>query len=89
MFHRVFAVCKRKMALLLFVSSVLITGCNNQGFTVSGTIEGAKPDEYLLLREVKPGFLRPVDSMTVDMSGKFISVGNRMAGILYAQHGKG
>jgi peroxiredoxin len=62
---------KGKMALLLFASMILLAGCSNDGFTVNGTIEGAKPGEYLLLREVKPGFLMPVDSMMPDGDGKF------------------
>lgn len=62
---------KGMMALLLFVSIALLTGCNGNDFTVRGTIEGARPGEYLLLREVKPGFLQPVDSMMPDNDGKF------------------
>lgn len=59
------------MALVLFVSTAFLTGCNDIGFTVRGTIEGAGPGEYLLLREVKPGVLRPVDSVMPDNDGKF------------------
>lgn len=62
---------KGMMTLLLFFSIALLTGCNGNGFTVGGTIEGAEPGEYLLLRKVKPGFLQPVDSVIPDNSGKF------------------
>jgi len=71
MFYVISNLQKGMMTLLLFVSLALLTGCNGNGFTVRGTIEGAKPGEYLLLREVKPGFLQPVDSMIPDNDGKF------------------
>lgn len=71
MFYAVSDLLKGQMALLLFASVALLTGCTSEGFTVSGTVEGSKPGEYLLLREVKPGFLRPVDSMIPDKDGKF------------------
>jgi peroxiredoxin len=71
MFYVISNLHKGKMALLLFASMVLLAGCSNDGFTVNGTIDGAKPGEYLLLREVKPGFLMPVDSMMPDDNGKF------------------
>lgn len=69
-----YAITKRQRsitAFLLFVSLALLTGCNDNGFSVRGTVEGASPGEYLLLREVKPGFLVPVDSMIPDDDGKF------------------
>ncbi|MCA1742205.1 MAG: AhpC/TSA family protein [Bacteroidales bacterium] len=71
MFYIVSDLNKGMMALLLFVSIALLTGCNDNGFSVRGTIEGAGPGEYLLLREVKPGLLVPVDSMMPDDDGKF------------------
>ncbi len=71
MFYVISNLHKGKMALLLFASIIVLAGCSNDGFTVNGTIEGSKPGEYLLLREVKPGFLRPVDSMIPDKDGKF------------------
>ncbi len=42
------------------------TGCRKNSFTITGTIEGAGKGEYLLLREVKPGVLEPVDSVIPD-----------------------
>lgn len=48
-----------------------LTGCHNDSFTISGRIDGVKPDEYLLLQEVKPGILEPVDSMIPDRDGRF------------------
>ncbi len=71
MFYVISDLQKGMMALLLFVSIAFLTGCNDGGFTVRGTIEGARPGEHLLLREVKPGVLRPVDSVMPDNDGKF------------------
>jgi peroxiredoxin len=49
------------------------TGCHhkNDRFTLTGTIKDAGRNEYLLLREVKPGVLEPVDSVIPDKDGKF------------------
>jgi len=48
------------------------TGCRKNSFTITGTIEGAGKGEYLLLREVKPGILEPVDSVIPGQSGSFV-----------------
>jgi len=48
------------------------TGCRKNNFTITGTIEGAGKGEHLLLREVKPGILEPVDSVIPDKSGSFV-----------------
>lgn len=48
------------------------TGCRKNSFTITGTIEGAGKGEHLLLREVKPGILEPVDSVIPDKSGSFV-----------------
>ena len=48
------------------------TGCRKNSFTITGTIEGAGRGEHLLLREVKPGVLEPVDSVIPDKSGSFV-----------------
>jgi peroxiredoxin len=60
-----------KMFLLLLAVIFVATGCGNDRIRISGNIEGAGPDEYLLLREVKPGILEPVDSMIPGKNGKF------------------
>jgi peroxiredoxin len=57
----------RFLAVLLFVA----TGCDTEKVTVSGIIEGAASGEYLVLREVKPGFLEPVDSVIPGRGGRF------------------
>lgn len=57
--------------LLLLVMLITVTGCRNNEFRISGTIAGTNGSEYLLLREVKPGFLEPVDSVIPGQDGKF------------------
>ena len=47
------------------------TGCRKNSFTITGTIEGAGKGEHLLLREVKPGVLVPVDSVVPEQNGSF------------------
>lgn len=49
-----------------------LTGCRKNSITITGTIEGAGKGEHLLLREVKPGVLEPVDSVIPERSGSFI-----------------
>ncbi len=61
----------KKVILLLFCISVLVSGCKRGGFSISGTIEGAGNGEYLLLKEVKPGILEPVDSVVPEKDGRF------------------
>ena len=59
------------MMVLLALILLGITGCRKNSFTVSGTVEGAQEGEYLLLREVRPGLLEPVDSVLPGKDGKF------------------
>jgi hypothetical protein len=47
------------------------TGCRKNTFTITGTIVGAGKGEHLLLREVKPGVLEPVDSVIPQKDGSF------------------
>jgi len=61
----------KKVILMLFCASVLISGCKRESFSISGTIDGAGDGEYLLLKEVKPGFLEPVDSVLPGKDGRF------------------
>jgi len=49
-----------------------LTGCRKNSITITGTIEEAGKGEHLLLREVKPGVLEPVDSVIPERSGSFI-----------------
>ena len=61
----------RKIILLLALILIGITGCRRNSFSVSGRIEGAEAGEYLLLREVRPGLLEPVDSVVPGKDGHF------------------
>jgi thiol-disulfide isomerase/thioredoxin len=61
----------RKIILLLALIIIGITGCRRNSFSVSGRIEGAEAGEYLLLREVRPGLLEPVDSVVPGKDGHF------------------
>ena len=61
----------KKILLILFASVVILSGCNKNKFTLTGRIGSALANEYLLLREVKPGILEPVDSVVPDANGSF------------------
>lgn len=71
MFYMSINIKKEATALLLLAMLITITGCRNDEFRISGTIAGTNGSEYLLLREVKPGFLEPVDSVMPGQDGKF------------------
>ncbi len=71
MFYVIFDVMSKKMVLFLIASVLLISGCREESFSVSGTVVGAGEGGYLLLREVKPGFLEPVDSVVPGKDGRF------------------
>ncbi len=60
------------IALFAVLAVFAFTGCRKNSFTITGTIEGAGRGEHLLLREVKPGVLEPVDSVIPDKSGSFV-----------------
>lgn len=60
-----------KTLLILLLLAALTAGCKRNGFTVSGHIDGAGKDEYILLREVKPNLLEPVDSAVISRDGSF------------------
>lgn len=59
------------LTFLLVAGLAGLTGCKSDSFTLSGMIDNANAGEYLVLREVKPGFLRPVDSLILSQDGKF------------------
>jgi peroxiredoxin len=56
---------------LALLAMLTFTGCRKNSFTITGTVEGAGKGEYLLLREVKPGVLEPVDSVIPQQNGRF------------------
>ena len=61
----------RKIMILLALILLGVTGCRKNSFTVSGKIDGTNEAEYLLLREVRPGLLEPVDSIVPGKDGRF------------------
>jgi peroxiredoxin len=62
---------KNFLFILLFLSVIFITGCRKNSVTVTGSITGMGAGKYLLLREVKPGVLEPVDSVIPGQDGNF------------------
>lgn len=70
--HNAFFFRKRIcLGVLPVVLLLIFSSCGHDGITVSGTIEGARQGEYILLRKVKPGVLQPVDSVVPDKAGNF------------------
>lgn len=61
---------KRSVVILLSVF-VLTAGCKRESVTVTGSVSGTGGDEYLVLREIKPGILKPIDSVIPDSKGNF------------------
>jgi peroxiredoxin len=62
---------RKYITLLTLLAILAFTGCRQNSFTVTGTIDGTGKGEYLLLREVKPGILEPVDSVIPAQNGSF------------------
>jgi peroxiredoxin len=62
---------KEFFSVLLILSAVIFTGCRNNSVTITGNIDGVGKGEYVLLREVKPGVLAPVDSVIPSQDGSF------------------
>jgi peroxiredoxin len=62
---------RKYIAVLTVLALFTFTGCRHNGITITGTIEGTGKGEHLLLREVKPGILEPVDSVIPDQNGGF------------------
>lgn len=61
---------KRSAAILLSVF-VMTAGCKREAVTLTGSVSGSGGDEYLVLREIKPGVLEPIDSVIPDSEGNF------------------
>src|SRR5512133_2890349 len=61
---------KRFGAICLTVA-LLTAGCKRETVIVTGTVSGAGSDEYLVLQEIKPGILEPLDSVIPDPQGNF------------------
>jgi len=61
----------RTVALIIFSAALLTAGCSREKVSITGSIRGAGQNEYLLLQEVKPGILEPVDSLVPPADGRF------------------
>jgi peroxiredoxin len=57
--------------VILLAAVFAFSGCKRDNFMITGNVTGARPGEYLLLREVKPGVLEPVDSAMPGKDGRF------------------
>lgn len=71
MFYVISDKMRKSVIPVLVAMVILAAGCRNGSISISGTIEGAGDEEYLLLREVKPGLLEPVDSVVPGNDGRF------------------
>lgn len=71
LFYAIFYNMRKNMMPFLVAVLILAAGCTDGSFSISGTIEGAGEEDYLLLREVKPGLLEPVDSVVPGKDGRF------------------
>ena len=61
-----------KNVLFFFLSlSLLITGCKDKSFKVSGKLNKPVEGEYLLLQELKTSSLETVDSVKINREGTF------------------
>jgi len=72
LFYVIFSLRKPVIVTAAVALIAAMSGCGSDNFTVSGTLEDAGEGEYLLLRQVRPGLLEPVDSVIPDQEGKFI-----------------
>ena len=61
----------KRFAAILLSAAVLSAGCKREGITVTGSVSGTGGDEYLVLQEIKPGILEPLDSVIPDSRGNF------------------
>ena len=71
LFYVIFSLRKSAVVMVAAVLLAAFSGCRGESFTVSGTVEDAPEGEYLLLRQVRPGHLEPVDSVIPDQGGEF------------------
>lgn len=76
---------KTNRCILIFLIPLLIISCNTEeeGFTVSGTLENAG-EGYIYLQEMTSLELIPVDSVQLDTSGKFLLRGESSRTKFYA-----
>lgn len=68
---RIINIARQKMMFLLLASALILPGCRKDTVSISGKINGAVPGRYLLVRQVRPGVLDPVDSLIPSTGGTF------------------
>ena len=61
----------KRAAFILASAALLAAGCNRGSVSVTGSVSGAGQNDYLLLQEIKPGILEPLDSVIPDADGDF------------------
>ncbi len=60
------------MKFFLYLAAlVVITGCQNNAVTISGTLDSPTPGEYIFLDELKSDRLEPVDSVKIGDGGSY------------------
>jgi thiol-disulfide isomerase/thioredoxin len=60
----------KNICLWLAAIFLIVTGCTNNKFYIKGFVSGAE-GKTLRLQEIKPGFLEPIDSVTISGDGSF------------------
>jgi peroxiredoxin len=71
LFYLIFSLRKPLLLTVTVALLAAMSSCGSDGFTVSGTVKDAGEGEYIVLRQVRPGMLEPVDSVVPDQEGKF------------------
>lgn len=71
LFYVIFSIRKPVILAVTVALLAALFSCGSDSFTVSGTVEDAGEGEYIVLRQVRPGLLEPVDSVIPDQEGKF------------------
>jgi peroxiredoxin len=61
----------KKYIFILLTTALFAYGCKENRFSVTGKINGAGASDYVLLQEVKPGILKPIDSIIPEQDGTF------------------
>ena len=60
-----------KKILIYFFAILVISGCKNNNFQISGTLKNPVSGEYIFLDEMKANELKTIDSMKVPGDGTF------------------
>lgn len=60
---------------IVLLAALTFSSCNRERFVISGTVRGAAGGEFVVLKEVKPEMLEPVDSVIPGPDGSFMFKG--------------